>query len=742
VDKKAQATIDLFWRTANFISLSLLYLRSNPMLLRPLAFEHLKPTAIGHWGCVPALNFIWANLLTAIQETGRDVRFFLGTGHAGPAWISCSFLEGSLSQYYAVTDDEPGLAWLVSSFGRTGGFTTELSAQYPGVLWPSGELGYALGIAHGHSLSAQESYVVTVLGDGEMETAPTVAAFQALRKFSQKPSRLIIIVNLNGLRMGGPSELSRWSDTEIQQYFGSLGLQPKFIEGFDIPLLSGLLQEALGHPGGSASPVLLLLRTPKGATTPCRPNGMQLAGTAESHKAPIKKIRTTEELVWLENWLRSYSVEEVFLHGELKRGAFNSILPPKRLLLGTAWERICANTNTNQGASQLAYGDATRSLSSVFVDCIHSSAGDVLITSPDELSSNKLNGILGSQIEVVEYLSEHQCLSWSIGAATAARRTWYTSYDAFAPVVASMVTQYLKFLDSVKEAKTQLTAMPLNIFLTSLGWRNVYSHQDPGFASSILEKRFISFNCFLPASAASMVAAVRLCENTPNRVNCIIADKYENTWPQPTTNLSKGIPFSQVQERGQSYGSLMDICILVVGDYMVREAVLAAESLVLTSERLTCRVIVIEELSWLYRDSPEDRDHKSAFLREASASMVFVLATTLYADVVASLLRPLLPHGSRFIAYGYRSKITAVTAIASLFESECSWMQIASNALCLVAKLTSGCIADDVLRTAQALRVYGQKTREKLANDDDDHEWYWALEPQQIFIPGGEDQES
>jgi len=90
------AAIDSFWRAANYVSAALLYLRSNPMLRRPLAFEDVKPRAVGHWGCVPALNFIWANLLAAIRATGVDVRFFFGSGHAGPAWLSCSYLEGSL----------------------------------------------------------------------------------------------------------------------------------------------------------------------------------------------------------------------------------------------------------------------------------------------------------------------------------------------------------------------------------------------------------------------------------------------------------------------------------------------------------------------------------------------------------------------------------------------------------------------------------------------------------------------
>ena len=42
--------IDAYWRASLYLSLGMLYLKQNPLLLEPLAVEHLKPRMLGHWG--------------------------------------------------------------------------------------------------------------------------------------------------------------------------------------------------------------------------------------------------------------------------------------------------------------------------------------------------------------------------------------------------------------------------------------------------------------------------------------------------------------------------------------------------------------------------------------------------------------------------------------------------------------------------------------------------------------------
>jgi xylulose-5-phosphate/fructose-6-phosphate phosphoketolase len=732
--------IEAFWQAANYISVCLLYLRSNPMLRRPLTLSDIKPRVVGHWGCVPSLNFIWANLLSVISATGIDVRLFFGTGHAGAVWLACTYLEGSLSHYYVLKDDEASLAELSAAFGRMDGYPTELSVQYPGVLWPSGELGYTLGIAHGHALSVRDGTVVAVLGDGELETAPTSAALHGIRKFLNRPSRLTIIVNLNGLRMGGPSEISRWTDREIRDYFAGLGLNPHFVEGFDIYALSAALKTAIFASQAPGPPYLILLRTPKGATMPRFPNGEDLTGTIRSHKVPIKKVRELAEIAWLEAWLRSYQPERIFNNGRLDRFNFASILPSNELLIGSVRDRLRSTTQTSIEYKR-DENNPTPSTTAVeaFVETVgrvaeNSSIG-VLLTSPDELSSNRLDALRSSKVEIVEYLSEHQCLSWSIGAITGGRPSWYTSYDAFAPIISSIVTQYLKFLESAVEARISILDQPLNIFLTSLGWRNVYSHQDPGFTSSLMEKHFSSFRCFLPASPASMIATVEICHCTPNRVNCIIADKYPNSWTTPKFGLPNGDPFTLVRQWGAGKSTSFKITFLATGDYLVREAAFAAEAIARVAKHVTTQTVVLEELTWLYRTGTECDAQRMRFQHLVAESNFFLLVTSLYDDVVSALVHRVLPPSSNITSHGYRSSSASVTPLSVLIESKSSWIQLTAEALNHLIRYNAKNVApktfSSVLNELESIEI---KIRQALVKAYDDPEWYWRLKPEDLFI--------
>lgn len=730
--------IKAFWEAANYISVCLLYLRKNTMLHTPLTISDVKPRGVGHWGCVPSLNFIWANLLFFIRSTNNDVRLFLGTGHAGAAWLACSYLEGSLSNYYDLGDDETSLTKLSSAFGRTGGFLTELSTQYPGVLWTSGELGYTLGVAHGHSLSTERGTTVAVLGDGELETAPTSSAFQAIRKFINRPSRLVILVNLNGLRMGGLSEISTWTDDVIYNHFMGLGLQPRFIEGFDINNLSRTLNTAISESQESAFPQVIFLKTPKGATIPVLPGGENVSGTSRSHKVPIKKFLELSDIKWLENWLLSYKPQDIFKDGIIDRSRFALVVPSNNLLIGTVRNRIKSNFCTEI----LSYKSHKKTERKTLIDSFVESVEDIsqsqpvslLLTSPDELSSNRLNGFKSSKIEVVEYLSEHQCLAWSIGAITASRPTWYTSYDAFAPIIVSMVTQYLKFLDSIEEKNTLIINQPLNILLTSLGWRNVYSHQDPGFASSLLEKHFSSFRCFLPTSYESMAVVVRNCHISPNRVNCVIADKYLNKWQIPQTTELIYESFRLIAQWNLEKTNSSKITFLVAGDYLVREAIFAAEFAVLSTKCVAAQVIAIEELTWLYRSDNKCYEQRNQFQQLIEKSDICVLVTTLYESVISNLIRRIIPKSSHFICCGYRSSFTAITSVDMLLESKSSWIQIAAKVLNFIKGHNTKINDCTISAGINQLSSIESRLRKELINSYDEPEWYWNLHPKNLFI--------
>jgi xylulose-5-phosphate/fructose-6-phosphate phosphoketolase len=58
---KEIASLDAYWRAANYLSVGQIYLLDNPLLREPLQLEHVKPRLLRHWGTTPGLNFIYAH---------------------------------------------------------------------------------------------------------------------------------------------------------------------------------------------------------------------------------------------------------------------------------------------------------------------------------------------------------------------------------------------------------------------------------------------------------------------------------------------------------------------------------------------------------------------------------------------------------------------------------------------------------------------------------------------------------
>ena len=58
LSRQELASIDAYWRAANYLTVGQIYLLDNPLLREPLRLEHVKPRLLRHWGTSPGLNFI------------------------------------------------------------------------------------------------------------------------------------------------------------------------------------------------------------------------------------------------------------------------------------------------------------------------------------------------------------------------------------------------------------------------------------------------------------------------------------------------------------------------------------------------------------------------------------------------------------------------------------------------------------------------------------------------------------
>ncbi|MDD4989039.1 MAG: phosphoketolase family protein, partial [Candidatus Pacebacteria bacterium] len=239
--------------------------------------------------------------------------------------------------------------------------------------------------------------------------------------------------------------------------------------------------------------------------------------------------------------------------------------------------------------------------------------------SPDETYSNKLDAMfevtkrsfvwpikewdkdLAPDGRVIEMLSEHSLQGLIQGYVLTGRHAIFASYEAFIQVVSSMADQYSKFLHAAREIPWRGKIPSLNYILTSSGWRqehNGFSHQNPGFINTLLEKHGCFIHVYFPPDGTSTLAVLEQCMKSKSEINVIVAGKtLEPRWltlPEAKKALVQGLmtwDFASDEDP--------DIVLSGVGDYLTKE-VLATIDLVKTeAPEIKMRFVNIMELSAL-----------------------------------------------------------------------------------------------------------------------------------------------
>jgi xylulose-5-phosphate/fructose-6-phosphate phosphoketolase len=108
----------------------------------------------------------------------------------------------------------------------------------------------------------------------------------------------------------------------------------------------------------------------------------------------------------------------------------------------------------------------------------------------------------------------------------------FSCYEAFIHIVDSMVNQHAKWLKVTSELPWRKPIASLNYLLTSHVWRqdhNGFSHQDPGFADFVANKKADIVRLYFPPDANTLLWVTDHCLSTWNRINVITAGKQ----PQP-----------------------------------------------------------------------------------------------------------------------------------------------------------------------------------------------------------------
>ena len=571
--------MDAYWRAANYLSVGQIYLQDNPLLETPLKLEHIKPRLLGHWGTTPGLNFIYVHLNRLIRDNGLNMLLVVGPGHGGPGIVAHTYLEGSYTEHYpAIERNRNGLQRLFRQFSWPHGVPSHVSPEVPGSIHEGGELGYSLLHAYGAAFDNPGLIVACIVGDGEAETGALAASWHS-NKFLN-PARdgaVLPILHLNGFKIANPTVLARISRQELTDLLRGYGHEPHFVEGEDPALVHQALADTLDDvllqvrqlqrearaPGAAPTRPrwpMIVLCTPKGWTGPKFVDGKAVEGSWRSHQVPIAEFKTPGHVQQLEDWLGSYRPHELFD----ARGRFRDELAS---LAPTGKHRMGCNLHANGGALLQALAmpsfhehavavpqpggtqaEATRVLGTFLRDLmsLNLAASNFRIFGPDETASNRLDAVfevtgkvwldgvqasdnhLSADGRVMEVLSEHLCQGWLEGYLLSGRHGLFSCYEAFIPIIDSMLNQHAKWLKVCNQIAWRLPIASLNYLLTSHVWRqdhNGFSHQDPGFIDQVANKKADVVRIYLPPDANCLLTVADHCLRSRNYVNLIIAGK-------------------------------------------------------------------------------------------------------------------------------------------------------------------------------------------------------------------------
>ena len=664
-----------FWRATNYLALGMIYLQDNPLLREKLKPEHIKPRMLGHWGTSPALSFIYTHLNRVIKLFDLDMIYMAGPGHGAPGVLGPVYIEGAYSEIYPEKgQDIDGLTRFFKEFSFPGGIGSHCTPETPGSIHEGGELGYVLSHACGAAFDNPDLIVAAVVGDGEAETGPLATSWH-INKFLNpiRDGAVLPILNLNGYKINNPTLLARISHQELEDLFKGYGYTPCFVEGSDpdsmhqamaatlddcVQRIRSIQREARDS-GIATRPrwPMIVLRTPKGWTSPAEVDGHKLEGFWRAHQVPIADVRKNPaHLNLLEDWLRSYKPEELF-------DANGTLIPEIRELAPAGTRRMGANPHANGGLLKKNlrlpdfrdYGtkfdkpgqtevDNMRPLGVFLRDVMKLNMNSFRVFGPDETTSNRLDAIyevtkkfwidelfpedndggeLASDGRVIEMLSEHTMEGMLEGYLLSGRHGFLSTYEAFAHVIDSMFNQHAKWLSICNQLSWREEIASLNLLITSTVWRqdhNGFTHQDPGFIDVVVNKRAEVTRIYMPPDVNCLLSVAEHCLRSENYINVIVSDKQPHlqylTMDEAITHCTRGV--SIWGWASNDHGQEPDVVMACAGDIPTQEALAATALLRSEFPDLKIRFVNVVDLFKLQADREHphglsDRDFDSLF---------------------------------------------------------------------------------------------------------------------------------
>jgi xylulose-5-phosphate/fructose-6-phosphate phosphoketolase len=784
-----------YWCAANYLCVGQIYLLDNPLLRDPLTKENIKPRLLGHWGTSAGQNFIYIHLNRLIRQTDANIIYISGPGHGGPTLNACAYLEGTYTDVHPeITQDIHGMRLFFRSFSTPGGIPSHCGPHAPNSMHEGGELGYSLVHAFGAAFDNPDLIVACVVGDGEAETCPLEGSWKGIKFLN--PSRdgaVLPILHLNGYKISGPTVTARTSDEDLASFYRGLGYSPYFVEGDDPNIVHQLLADALDCCYASIREIqkgfrtkdastntkksqsrqpwpMIVLRTPKGWTCPKEVDGVPIEGTFRAHQVPLSTVsENPEHLKMLEAWMRKYRPDELF-------DKDGRLLAELAALAPEGNRRMGANPHVNGGRvlkaldlpdfAQYALSipgpgevvaEAPRKLGEYLRDVIKLNADNFRLFCPDETNSNRLNPVfdttdrctmepivsiddhLAPDGRVMEVLSEHLCEGWLEGYLLTGRHGMWSSYEAFAQVVDSMVTQHAKWMEQCLEYPWRRPLASLNVLLTSHAWRNDhngFSHQAPGFVDNALQRRSEVIRVYYPPDSNCLLNVFDHCLRSRNYVNVVTCGKQPElqwlTFEEALAHCSQGASIWNFATNDG--GTEPDIVLACAGDVPTIEACATSWLLQKYVPGIKVRVVNVVDLSVLM--SPDDHPHgmdNISFNAMFTKDVDVIFAFHGYRWLIHSMV-----HGraneARFHVRGFNDVGTTTTPFDMVVLNKMSRFHLAIDALKHVPRLRSQA-SDAIDMFNRKLYEHHVYIREHFQDMPEIRNWSWTKDFKELADP-------
>ncbi|MDP3967233.1 MAG: phosphoketolase family protein [Nocardioides sp.] len=715
--RRELADLDAWWRAANYLSVGQIYLMDNPLLREPLRAEHVKPRLLGHWGTTPGLTFLYAHLNRAIRAREQSILYVAGPGHGGPAMVASAWLDATYSEIYPeIGLDEEGMRRLFRQFSFPGGIPSHVAPETPGSIHEGGELGYALSHAYGAAFDNPDLVVAAVVGDGEAETGPLAASWHSTKFVDPRRDGAVLpILHLNGYKIANPAVLARIPQAELEALLRGYGHTPYFVEGSDPTTMHQAFAATLDHcldeiheiqeearsarrqPATRRPWPMIVLRSPKGWTGPREVDGRKIEDFWRSHQVPFADARTdAAHREILEEWMRGYRPDELFDDAGTPVPALTAQSPAGTL-------RMSATPHANGGmllrdlrmpdfrdhavpveAPGTGAVESTRVLGGFLAEVMRGNDDRFRVVAPDENNSNRLQDVLtvtdrawnaetlpydeGLAVDgrVMEILSEHTCQGWMEGYLLTGRHGFFSCYEAFIHLVASMFNQHAKWLKTTNGLPWRRPVASLNYLLTSHVWRqdhNGFSHQDPGFIDHVVNKSADVIRVYLPPDANTLLSVGDHCLRSRQHVNVIVAGKQPSlqylTMDEAVVHATKGIGIWDWASSDEDCEP--DVVVACAGDVPTMEALAAVELLRGFFPDLRLRFVNVVDLMRLQDESEHPHGLSSAdFDALFTRDKPVVFAYHGYPWLIHRLTYRHTNHGN-FHVHGYREEGTTTT---------------------------------------------------------------------------------